>query len=270
LLKDIAPTNIQSQLLKSKTPEILMNDKLSRTLIVVSVILALGMSAGAYLLGFQARHIGSGKQTIAVKGLAEKQVKADVAEWTVGTHVTGATFAEALKNLRNAQPALKKFLADQGFSSGYEESSESVRPHMDEQMDKEGRYRSVQKGFEASQSYVVQSKELEKIVAAYKAIIQFEADGNAVSYSSPQFMVSNLEDVKMSLIGAATKNAQQRAEEFAKNGNTKVGAMRYASQGAFYILAPNSSDVGDYGGTYDKTTIDKIARVVVTIEYAIE
>ena len=47
--------------------------------------------------------------------------------------------------------------------------------------------------------------------------------------------------------------------------------MRGASQGAFYILpAGASTDVDDYGGAYDKTTIDKKARVVVTIEYAIE
>jgi uncharacterized protein len=47
--------------------------------------------------------------------------------------------------------------------------------------------------------------------------------------------------------------------------------MRSASQGAFYILAPGgNSDTDDYGGTYDKTTIDKQAKVVVTIVYTIE
>lgn len=41
----------------------------------------------------------------------------------------------------------------------------------------------------------------------------------------------------------------------------------------FYILPTGAStEVDDYGygGTYDKGTIDKIARVVVTIEYGIE
>ena len=47
--------------------------------------------------------------------------------------------------------------------------------------------------------------------------------------------------------------------------------MRSASQGAFYILpAGANSDVSDWGGTYDKTTVDKIARVVVTVDYGIE
>jgi hypothetical protein len=83
--------------------------------------------------------------------------------------------------------------------------------------------------------------------------------------------VSNLEEVKMSLIGAAMRNSHARAEEFAKNGDVKVGSMRSASQGAFYIRpASANAAVSDWGGTYDKTTVDKIARVVVTVDYGIE
>ena len=87
----------------------------------------------------------------------------------------------------------------------------------------------------------------------------------------PDYLVSNLEEIKMSLIANATKNAYSRANEFAKVGGAKVGTMRSASQGAFYILPESGSDEdSDYGGAYDKATINKIARVVVTINYAIE
>ena len=92
-----------------------------------------------------------------------------------------------------------------------------------------------------------------------------------MEYRAPDYLVRDLESVKMSLISTATGNARLRAEEFAKVGKVKVGAMRSASQGAFYIL-PADSDASsdDYGGVYDKTTIAKKARVVVTIEYGIE
>ena len=74
----------------------------------------------------------------------------------------------------------------------------------------------------------------------------------------------------MSLIAAATQNARKRAEEFVKQDHLQVGPMRSASQGAFYILAPGGeNDNDDYGGTYDKTTVNKIAKVVVTIVYSI-
>ena len=70
----------------------------------------------------------------------------------------------------------------------------------------------------------------------------------------------------------ATQDAHVRAEEFAKTSNVKVGVLKSASQGPFYIQAPNpdADDSSDYTGSYDTSTIEKKARLVVTIEYAIE
>ena len=103
--------------------------------------------------------------------------------------------------------------------------------------------RSVQDGHVARQSITINTADIGKIIAAAKGIVQFEADGHPVTYGEPQFLVSNLEEVKMSLIGAAMQNSRARAEEFAKNGDVKVGSMRSASQGAFYIL-PAGANAG--------------------------
>jgi uncharacterized protein len=245
---------------------------ISRAVILLGLLLALGMSSAAFILGNQTRGIGSGRQSITVKGLAEKPVKADYAEWNIGVQAHGQTFADALAKLRKERPLLLEFLARQGFEKeSIAEMTESVTPNMVEEELPNNRSRTVQKGFNASQSFVVTTKDLARAAAAAKAALQLEAEGSPVFYSAPTYLVSDLEEIKMSLIGAATQNAQKRAEEFAKNGNAKVGSMRSASQGAFYILAPGrQQEATEYGGTYDKTTVDKIARVVVTIEYNIE
>ena len=246
----------------------------SKAVVILGVLLALGMSLAALIFGIHAKQIGAGKQSISVKGLAEKPVTADYAEWTVGLRVQGSTFADALAKLRKERPALDAFLVAQGFAAdAVKGGSETVTPNMVDEELPGGRTRQVQRGFNAAQDVLVTGKDLPAVEAAHKAMLQFEAEGHPVHYESPSFLVSDLEDIKMSLIGAATQNAQKRALEFAKNGNTTVGAMRSASQGAFYILPAgasiDSSDYG-YGGTYDKSTISKTARVVVTIEYNIE
>ncbi len=249
-----------------------MNHPLSRPLILVAAILAVGLVVAAFVFGAHLKHIGGGRQSIMVKGLAEKPVQADSAEWTVTIEETGATFAEALAKLRAAQPRLHAFLQAQGFApAAIQDADETVWPNMVEERDANDRYREVQKGFKARQSLTVRTQDLARIEAASRAVLQFEAEGAPVKHEQPLFMISNLEDVKMSLIGAATQNALVRATEFAKNGNAKVGSMRSASQGAFYILPAGASmDVDSYGGQYDKSTVDKLARVVVTIEYSIE
>lgn len=251
-----------------------MNLDTSKAVVILGVLLALGMSAAAFIFGIQAKQIGAGKQTIAVKGLAEKPVTADYAEWSISLHVQGASFAEALAKLRKERPTVDTFLVGQGFSKdAIGDGNESVTANMVDEPIAGGGTRTVQRGFNAAQDILVTAKDLARVDAAHRAVLQFQSEGHPVQNTDPLYLVSNLEEIKMSLIGAATKNAQARAEEFAKNGNASVGAMRSASQGAFYILpvgaSVDSSDYG-YGGTYDKSTILKTARVVVTIDYNIE
>jgi uncharacterized protein len=237
-----------------------------------TVIFSIALIVAAAILGYQVKQVGGGRETISVKGLAEKPIKADRAEWTVALQAQGDTIADALARLRKEKPALDQFLATAGFAAeALTEANEAVEPNFEEVEGRNGNMRSVQVGHVARQSVTVNTTDLPRIIAAAKAIVQFQAEGHPVNFGQPQYLVSNLEDVKMSLIGAAMQNSRVRAAEFAKNGAVKVGPMRSASQGAFYILpAGANADVSDWGGTYDKTTVDKIARVVVTVDYRID
>ena len=239
---------------------------------ILGLLLAIGMSSAAFILGVQAKKAASGQQSITVKGLAVKDVQADNAEWTVTISVTEPTFAEALTKLRGERPALDAFLVKQGLDkSGWTEGSESMTAHMVTVYLPQGGTKTEQQGYDASQAITVTTKDLAKIETANKDFLALQAEGRPVTASSPLYLVSNLEGIKMSLIAAATENAKKRAEEFVKQDKVKVGVMRSASQGAFYILAPGGdADTDDYGGTYDKTTIKKLAKVVVTIVYNIE
>lgn len=247
-------------------------EKLARAVVILGLALALAFVAAAFFVGGKLRTIGDNTQKIIVKGLAEKPVTADFAEWSVGIEVKGEDFGKTLALVRETRPVLTGFLEKQGFpAAALEEGNERVQANYVEEYDEKNRYRRVQRGFTGYQSVLVKSNDLPKITAAHKAVIELAAAGNPVTYSDPSYLVSDLEGVKMSLIGAATQNARARADEFARVGQVKVGRMRAASQGAFYILS-NRSDAAadDYGGVYDKSTVDKKARVVVTIEYGID
>lgn len=237
-----------------------------------TIVFSVALVIAAAVLGYQVKQVGGGRESISVKGLAEKPIKADQAEWSVQLQVKGATIADALAALRKEKPALDKFLGGAGFeAAALGESNESVEPNYEEVEGRNGNMRSVQNGHLARQSVVIRTADIGRIIQASRAIVQFQAEGHPVSYGPPQFLVSNLEEVKMSLIGAAMQNSRVRAGEFAKNGDVKVGPMRSASQGAFYILpAGANADVSDWGGTYDKSTVEKVARVVVTVDYRID
>ena len=110
-----------------------------------------------------------------------------------------------------------------------------------------------------------------KIQAAQTAIRSLRAKNDFIEFDAPQYLLGNLETIKRDLITHAAEDARKRAAEFAKTGGGKVGAMRSASQGSFNIYSDKgSSEEEDYGGTYDKSTVGKQVRLVVTIEYAID
>lgn len=244
---------------------------LFKAMAVLGILLAIGMSAAAFILGVQGKRAVSGQQSITVKGLAEKPIKADSAEWTLTVSVTQQTQAAALERLAVERKVVEAFLVKQGFATeAWTADVETLNPHYDEVFIKDVP-RQVQNGFDAYQNIRVTSKDLSKITTANKALLQLRAENHPVNASPPSYLVSDLENIKMSLIADATKNARTRATEFVKQDGVSVGVMKSASQGAFYIL-PVGGDAGDdsYGGVYDKSTIDKIARVVVTIVYNIE
>ena len=246
-------------------------NNLFKAMAILGILLAVGMSAAAFILGVQGKRAVSGQQSITVKGLAEKPIKADSAEWTLTISVTQASQAAALEKLATERKVVEAFLTKQGLAAEtWTVDVETLNPHFDEVFIKEVP-RQVQNGYDAVQSIHVTSKDLAKITLANKALLQLRAENHPVNALPPSYLVSNLENIKMSLIADATKNARTRATEFVKQDGVKVGVMKSASQGAFYILAVGR-DAGDdsYGGVYDKSTIDKIARVVVTIVYNIE
>ncbi len=250
-----------------------MNEQnnLFKAMVALGIFLAIGMSAAAFILGVQGKRAMSGQQSITVKGLAEKPIKADSAEWELSVNVTQPTQAAALEKLAVERKVVEAFLLAQGLDAKtWSVDIETLNPHYDEVFIKDTP-RQVQNGFDAYQTIRVATKDLNKITNANKALLQLRAENHPVVARAPSYLVSDLENIKMSLIAAATKNARSRATEFVKQDGVQVGVMKSASQGAFYIL-PVGGDAGDdsYGGVYDKSTIDKTARVVVTIVYSIE
>ena len=181
---------------------------LSNAMIVLGLLLAIGMASAAFILGVQAKRAVAAAKLITVKGVAEKPIKADSAEWTTTIGVTQATQAIALKSLAAERQVVEAFLGEQGFNSdAWLTDVETIGPHYEAVFIKD-MPRQVQNGFDAYQNIRVNTKDLVKITAANKAFLQLRADDHPVSAQPPNYLVGNLEAVKMSLIANATKNVR--------------------------------------------------------------
>lgn len=254
------------------TPPLQTDNKNSLTLIIFGIILALGLIAAAFVLGTQFKNLKQ-SGTITVKGLAEAPYKANLAQIQMGVSAWGQDYAGALANGKNDFKALQQFVASKGFSvSSQNVTPISVEPYNEDYVDEQGQTRTRQNGYKATQTLSISSQELNKITNMLAQVQNYRISHESVTFEKPQYLLNDLEKIKHDLIAKATDDANKRAEEFAKTGHAKVGVMRSASQGSFNILDAHNpdSDDSDYGGTYDKDGVDKLVRLVVTIDYAIE
>lgn len=241
-------------------------------LVIFGLILAVGLMASAFILGHQFKNF---RQTgsITVKGLAEAEYTATQGTWQISVSGWGETYKESMAaNQRNLNTTVH-FLTENGFIEVEREISEiSVSPYTEYYENEKGETKHRQNGYSATRYILLSTKELNKIQKAVSAIHSLIAENQMISFSNPQYYLENLEKIKRELISKATQDAHVRAEEFAKTSNVNVGVLKSASQGPVYILStePGADDNTDYTGSYDTSTIDKKARLVVTIEYAID
>ena len=242
-----------------------------KSLLLPALVLAVGIAAGAGLLGSQLKNLRQPGE-ITVKGLAEENYQADSAEWKLSMALHYPDYATSVAGLKRYTPVLINFLKSQGFSDNEMRlENPQITVHRKEIYEND-RYRYVDDGYNATQSVLVNTKDLSKLKQAYDNALNFRAEQIGFRFDEPQYLLGNLEEIKHSLIAKATQDAHRRAEEFAKTGNGKVGAMKSASQGSFNIYSDSiaDNDDGDYGGTYSKSTVGKRVRLVVTVKYGID
>lgn len=80
-----------------------------KAMTILGLLLALGMASAAFILGVQAKRAVSGQQSITVKGLAEKSIQADSADWTITVSVYDETQAKALQSAASTRLVVEAF-----------------------------------------------------------------------------------------------------------------------------------------------------------------
>jgi hypothetical protein len=136
------------------------------------------------------------------------------------------------------------------------------------QLDENGRKTNKVDYYLATRRVRINSDDVKNLKKLGRALFDLNAQGLSVSVSGPNFFVSDLDKVKLELIEKATANGRRRAELLATSSGETLGRLVSARQGIIQITKKNSSETTDWG-VYDTETIDKVVKLVVTLEYEI-
>ena len=234
---------------------------------LVAAILALGMILSAALVSklfVRVRH----EQAITVKGYAEKDVVADIGKFTCACSVRGVSLQEAHAKLQASRNRVLDYLQQKQFPVA-DIAAKTIQIAKVVKRDAQGKETNEIEYYDLAQWIAVTSSNVASIRDVSIAISELIKDGIDLSVTSPEFYVSTLPATKLELLAKATDNAYRRAVVLAENSRGRVGALISAQQGVLQITERHSTDTSGYG-VYDTATIEKTAKAVVTLEYAIE
>ncbi|MFZ9880890.1 MAG: SIMPL domain-containing protein [Phycisphaerales bacterium] len=234
---------------------------------LLGAALAFGVLGASDKIGLALRTMKQ-ENVIRVKGVAELDVTSDRGSWWTSVSGRATTLAEADASRESAMAALRAFVEAKGFTAD-ELTTGSVSISKVYKRDEKGNTTNTLEEYVLSQSLGVRSSKLEVIrTAATEVTGALVKLGFEASTGTPNFTVSTIEKTKLELLEKATANAYERAQTLARGSGSTVGGLVSASQGVYQIVSRGSSSSSDYG-EYDTDAIDKTARVVVTLEYAV-
>ena len=227
------------------------------------VILSLGIMMGGFFPGYYYYKAKTGANSVVVKGLAEQDVKADLAIWNIKFVVTGNDLQTAVNKVEKQINTIKDFLAKNNILEN--EINVNVLQTNDLTANPYHNSNDNPIRFILTQEIVVKSVNVDNIAKTLNKSAELVNKGIIFNqeYGSPvTYLFTKLNDIKPQMLAIATKNAKKAAEEFAQNSGSRVGNIRHANQGTFSIL-PSEQSLG----ASESYQINKKVRVVSTVEY---
>jgi len=228
--------------------------------LLAAAVLAIGMIAGGYLLGDGLKRAHLADRAVTMRGLAERNVTADLATWTINFTAQGTELdAVRAESDRDAATVLA-FLRQAGFpAQAVTDAGGSVNQFYD--TNRGANQVTVNRRIQLRTNDVMRAR------AAFARQFELIRGGVAIQEGSGiQYSFTQLNSIKPAMIAQATQNARQAAEQFAHDSGTGVGGIRSATQGYFSIGARDGDPTGEGGGGGNDSPLQKV-RVVTTIEF---
>jgi hypothetical protein len=236
-------------------------------MLLLGLTLALGLIVSAFVVSRSLERIKLAGDKIMVKGYAEEKVVSDAGTWRGTVTVRASDLQAGYRELEKDTARVKRIL-EAAAGDGAAVSVASVTTRTVYETGPGGVQSGRVAGYELERGFEYSSSDIKLIGRIAGEASSLISEGVNINSFPPQYFFSDLNAVKVRLIGAATKDAQLRAEQFAANSGVTVGPLRSASQGVFQITRPNSTDTADYG-SYDTSTVEKVVKAVVTVEYSV-
>jgi hypothetical protein len=223
------------------------------TLLAASALLAVGAIGGGYLMGDGLRRAKMAERSVTVRGLAERNVTADLATWTIAYSATASDLATAQASVDRVTYAIRAFFKELGFpDDALQPTGVNVSQFTQDGVPT----------FTVRQRISLRTNDIARAERAVRRQFELVRRGVVLEEGSGMaYTFTKLNDVKPAMVAEATKDARAAAEQFAKDSGTGVGGIKQATQGYFEITARDGGGWGVSDSPFKKV------RVVTTVDF---
>ncbi len=205
---------------------------------------------------------------VTVKGMAEREVQADLALWPIRFVATGSTLDEAQNKARSSREAIMAFLKLQAIDQS---AVELQRLDVTDTRANPYAGNNSEQQYIINQTLMVRGTDIDRIRQAAQNVSELVDSGVVLSSDygpsgPPTYLFNGLNDIKPAMIAEATAAARESAQQFARDAEAKLGSLRRANQGVFQILARDQAPPG----VSEQQQPVKTVRVVSTFDYYLE
>ena len=226
----------------------------------MGLFIAIGLAIAGFFISQTLYNAKVALNTAEVKGLAERRVMADRANWKIAYTATGAKrdeIPELYVKAEQHQQTIIKLLKDNGFTD--DEIELGVLDYIYQEF-RDDKQKLVDQIHKLVGTISVETQKVDQVSKVRASVNKLIAQGIDIKNWPPIYRFTKLNEIKPDMLREATKNARIAANEFAENAGVKVGSISSARQGGFIVR-----DAGeDYG---DTAKIEKDVRVVTTITF---
>lgn len=250
-----------------------MNNKLTTTILLAVII---GLAINGLILGRAIERFKKEDRSISVKGFSEREVKSDLAVWTIKTRIADNDLAAGSRANEEAKNKVIEFLASNGFNPDeIIQKDLIVRDKKAQEYEAPNSVNSFR--FIIDNVIQVRSNQVDNIDRVSRMTDELLRRGIIISdrnvyQGTVRYYYTKLNEIKPEMLMDATRNARDAATQFAKESNSKIGKLKRANQGLFSILDRDQSLSGQSEGGYASGVNDlmKKVRVVVSVEYSVD
>lgn len=226
--------------------------------VVLGGFIFAGLAALGLIAGNAALEVKAHERSVQVKGLAEREVPADIVIWPLSYQLASNDLNELYGSISEKNAIVTRFLTDKGLALA--DITTSAPTVVDRYAQSWGNTAEIEYRYVATATVTLYSTDVETARRSMSNAIELGKNGIALTgeqYGNQvQFLFTGLNDLKPAMIEESTFNARVVAEKFAADSKSTLGKIKSATQGQFSISDRDST-----------TPHVKNVRVVSTVEY---